>query len=563
MHGCDTTALRYHATQLTTELTPPGQPSDAFEREPSGRTRLEQELHDQLAVQAKKGAESDALFRLLVANVSDYAIFMLDATGHITTWNTGAQRIKGYLAGEIIGRHFSVFYPEHDVQAAKCEHELEVAAQVGRFEDEDWRLRKDGTPFWANVVITAVRDDAGTLVGFAKITRDLTDRKRNEDERAARLAAERANQTKDEFLATLGHELRNPLAPIVTALQLTKLHTDRHPARELQVIERQVQHLTRLVDDLLDVSRIARGKLELQKQVIDVRGPIASAIEISSPLIEQKGHHFQLEAPPHTLLVNGDAPRLTQVFANVICNAAKYTDPGGHIAVLVSQRDHQVVVEVRDDGIGIEEELLPRVFDPFVQGQQSSDRSRGGLGLGLGLVRSLVELHGGHVEARSQGPGRGSTFTVGLPAIDRVEAVPESDSPLSTAFRSASGPWRILVVDDNDDARMLLADVLGELGHEVRTAGDGAVALEVIQDFTPEIGILDIGLPGMDGYELAARLRPALPGVRLISLTGYGQPADHARSQAAGFDRHLVKPVEMRRLLEAMAGLSGPPSRRG
>jgi PAS domain S-box-containing protein len=547
--------------KLPHELTPPAQPSDAFDPELVRRERLEQELHEQLVVQTKKGAESDALFRLLVANVRDYAIFMLDPAGHITTWNAGAARIKGYLADEIIGRHFSVFYPEQDVRAGKCERELDAAAREHRFEDEDWRVRKDGTRFWANVVITAVRDAAGTLIGFAKVTRDLTERKRSEDERAARLAAEQANRAKDDFLAILGHELRNPLAPIVTALQLTKLHTDRYPTRELQVIERQVLHLSRLVDDLLDVSRIASGKLELQQQVIDVRGPIASAIEIASPLLEQKGHHFELKVPPHPLLVNGDAPRLIQVFANVICNAAKYTDPGGHIAVLVGQRDQQIVIEVRDDGIGIDEELLPRIFDPFVQGEQTSERSRGGLGLGLGLVRALVELHGGQVEARSQGPQLGTTFAVRLPAVARVETSPELDRPLSKVFRSASGTSRILVVDDNDDARMLLADILHELGHDVRVAGDGGATLEVIQDFTPEIGILDIGLPGMDGYELAAKLRVALPGVRLIALSGYGQPADHARSQAAGFDHHLVKPVELRRLLEAMAELSGPRAR--
>ena len=507
-------------------------------------------------------ANPDAHLRLLIESQPDYAIFLLDPSGYVQTWNGGARRLKGYQADEIIGRHFSTFYPVEDVQAGKCERELEVATREGRFEDEDWRLRKDGTRFWANVVITAIRDEAGTLVGFGKVTRDLTERKRSEDERAARLAAEEANRTKDEFLATLGHELRNPLAPIVTALQLTKLHTDRHPTRELQVIERQVQHLTRLVDDLLDVARIARGKFELQRQIIDVRGPIASAIEIASPLLEQKGHHFDLKVPPHALLVNGDAPRLTQVFANVICNAAKYTDPGGHIAVLVAQRDEEIVVEIRDDGIGIHEALLPRIFDPFVQGEQGSDRARGGLGLGLGLVRTLVEFHGGKVEARSPGPRQGSTFTVRLPAVARVEALPELDRPRSTAFRSTTGALRILVVDDNDDARMLLADVLRERGHDVRAAEDGRAALGVIQDFTPEIGLLDIGLPGMDGYELATKLRLAVPDVRLIALSGYGQPADHARSEAAGFDRHLVKPVELRRLFEAMAALSEPRSRR-
>jgi len=507
-----------------------------------------------------RGADTDELFRLLVANVSDYAIFMLDATGHIATWNVGAQRIKGYLADEIIGQHFSVFYPAHDVQAGKCEHELEVAVRVGRFEDEDWRLRKDGTRFWANVVITAVRDEAGALVGYAKITRDLTERKRSEDERLARLAAEHANRTKDDFLATLGHELRNPLAPIVTALQLTKLHPDRHPTRELQVIERQVLHLVHLVDDLLDVSRIARGKLELQAQIIDIRDPIASAIESVSPLLEHKAHRFELDVPPHALLVNGDAPRLTQVFANLIGNAAKYTDPGGHIAVHVAERDDQLVIEVRDDGIGIADDLRARMFEPFVQAEQASDRSRGGLGLGLGLVRALVELHGGTVEGHSPGAGQGSTFTVQLPAIARSAPSRELDSALSAAFRS-TGKRCILVVDDNDDARMLLADILGELGHDVRGAADGVQALEAIRAFPVELAILDIGLPGMDGYELAAQLQTALPGIRLIAVSGYGQPADRARSHAVGFDRHLVKPIEVRGLLDAMTEVLGERAR--
>jgi PAS domain S-box-containing protein len=529
--------------------------SSELDRELTRNARREQELHEQLAAQAKKGTESDDLFRLLVANVRDYAIFMLDPTGHITTWNIGAERIKGYAASEIIGRHFSVFYPDEDVRAGKCERELEAAARDGRFEDEDWRLRKDGARFWANVVITAVRDKTGTLIGFAKITRDLTERKRNEDERAARLLAEQANRTKDEFLATLGHELRNPLAPIVTALQLTKLHTDRYPTRELQVIERQVQHVTHLVDDLLDVARISRGKLELRKQIVDVRDVIARAIEVAGPLMDQKGHHFELKVPPHALVLDGDAPRLTQVFANLICNAAKYTDAGGHITVLVSQSDEQIIAEIRDDGIGIDHELLPRIFEPFVQGKERSDQAGGGLGIGLGLVRALVELHGGRVDARSQGPRQGSSFIVRLPAVPR-SAQHELEDQLATAFRSTSRGLRILVVDDNDDARMLLADILSELGHEVKMADSGPSALRLVRELTPEIAILDIGLPDMDGYELATQLRPAVPGVRLIALSGYGQPADHASSKAAGFDRHLVKPVELRRLLEAISELS-------
>ena len=546
--------------------TIPGSSTEALDRALTHHAQVEQELQAELIVQTRTGERSDELFRLLVANVRDYAIFVLDPTGHITTWNKGAERIKGYAAEEIIGQHFSVFYAAEEVRAGKCDRMLEAAARDGRVEDEGWRIRKNGSRFWANVIITAVRDIEGTLVGFAKITRDLTDRKRSEDERAARLVAEQANRTKDEFLATLGHELRNPLAPIVTALQLTKLHPDTHLTRELQVIERQVQQITHLVDDLLDVSRIARGKLELRTQVVDLRDSIAKAIEIASPLMEQKGHHFDLEVPPHALLVEGDAPRLTQVFANLLCNAAKYTAPDGHITVLVGRSEGHILAEVRDDGNGIEAELLARIFEPFVQGPQGSAQAGGGLGLGLPLVRSLVELHGGKVEARSPGPRMGSTFTVRLPEATGG-AVRERERTLSAAFRSMPpARHRILVVDDNDDARMLLADILSELGHEVTTAANGPAALETIRSSSSEVAILDIGLPGMDGYQLATAIRGVRPDVRLIALSGYGQATDRARSSNAGFDRHLVKPVEMRRLLETIAELAGeheahPPDR--
>ena len=502
----------------------------------------------------RPGGEPDELFRLLVANVADYAIFVLDPTGHVATWNIGAERIKRYRADEIIGRHFSVFYPDDDVRAGKCEMELEVAARDGRFEDDGWRIRADGERFWANVVITAIHDAAGTLVGFAKVTRDLTERKRSEDERAARLAAEQANRAKDEFLAVLGHELRNPLAPIVTALQLIKLRGDAPSPREVRVLERQVQHLMYLVDDLLDVSRIARGKLELKQQVIDLRGPISRAIEIASPLVEHKGHHFELKAPSHAMLIQGDEARLTQVFTNLLTNAAKYTDPGGHIFLRVWQAGAEVVIEIRDDGIGIDADFLPRLFDPFVQGAQNGERGAGGLGIGLGLVHSLVAAHGGQVEARSQGARLGSTFTVRLPAVSQPPSR-ETGQQIAAAFATEHGKHRILVVDDNEDARGLLADILSQLGHDVRAVGDGPQALAMVHEFTPDVAVLDIGLPGMDGYELAAQLRRALPagGVRLIALSGYGQASDRARSQAAGFDGHLVKPVEVRRLLDAIA----------
>ena len=498
-------------------------------------------------------------FHLLVESVKDYAIFILDPTGHVATWNAGAERIKGYQAGEIIGSHFSRFYPEEDIRAGKCELELEVAAREGRFEDEGWRIRKDGSWFWANVVISAIRDDAGRLVGYSKVTRDLTDRKRAEEERAARLAAEHANRTKDEFLAVLGHELRNPLAPVVTALQLIKLRGDPRSEREHQVIERQVEHLMRLVDDLLDVSRIVHGKIELRRQAIDVRDALAKAIEIATPLFEERRHHFHVETLPHRLGVIGDESRLVQVFTNLLTNAAKYTAPGGHIAMLVGQTSERIVVEVRDDGIGIEPELLPRVFDLFVQGYQGRDRAAGGLGLGLALVRSLVQLHGGEVEVRSGGRGAGSSFTVRLPAAQPAASPEEGAAPDGDlrAAALAAGPakLRILLVDDNEDARWMLAEMLAELGYEVEAVGDGRAALGVLEAFTPDVAILDIGLPDMDGYELAERVRGTARGkqIRLLALTGYGSALDQARSRAAGFELHLVKPIDVKQLLKHIA----------
>ncbi len=511
-------------------------------RDLTDRRRAENEQLERQAVEER--------FRLLVDSVRDYALFMLDPTGKVATWNNGAQRIKGYQAHEIIGQHFSMFYPEVDKQAGKCEFELEVAAREGRFEDEGWRVRKDGSLFWANVVISAVHDKDGNLVGFSKVTRDLTERKNAEEDAAARLAAEHANQVKDEFLAMLGHELRNPLAPIATALQLIKMRGEGS-SKEHEVIDRQLQHMMHLVDDLLDVSRITNGKLELKSQRLDLRDVIAKALETSSPMLEQRGHRVDLELTSRELPVLGDAARLTQVFTNLIVNAAKYTEAGGHIRIFARLDGGTVEVAVADTGIGIEPSLLPRVFDLFVQGYQTSERARGGLGLGLTLVNRLVRSHGGSVRVASPGPGQGSTFTVTLPIAAPAEVV---DAPAHRrAKRTAAVPRRILLVDDNEDARSLLAEMLQSLGHDVQSASDGVEALSLIQTFKPEVAILDIGLPVMDGYELATRLRAELPQTpRLIALTGYAQESDRERTTEAGFDVHLVKPVDIQKLLRSI-----------
>jgi PAS domain S-box-containing protein len=494
-----------------------------------------------------KRRQVEQRFDLLIESIRDYAVFMLTPTGHIATWNPGAQRFKGYTAAEIIGKHFSAFYREADVKGGKCEFELAEATRTGRFEDIGWRVRKDGSLFWANVVIGAIHDEEGKLIGFSKVTRDLTERKRAEEAEQARLVAEQANRAKDEFLAMLGHELRNPLAPIVTALQLMKLRGgDGRVAKEQQIIERQVQHMVRLVDDLLDVSRITKGKVELKKQRLDLCAVVAKAIEIASPLLEQRRHHFNVDVPGEEIFVDGDEARLAQVFANLLTNAAKYTELGGHIDVVVRQLGGEAIVQVRDDGVGIAPELLPRMFDLFVQGPQTIERSVGGLGIGLSLVRSLVRLHGGDVTAASAGLGLGSTFTVRLAVADRLAAAPDQQGPPAPTV-AKTAKRRVLVVDDNDDALELLGEVLRTQGHEVKTATDGASALTIVRQMQPDVAILDIGLPVMDGYELAERIRAELGerAPRLIALTGYGQQTDRARSERAGFAAHLVKPVDL------------------
>jgi len=501
---------------------------------------------------------TDERLKLLIDSIKDYAVFMLDGEGRVISWNPGAERIKQYRAEEIVGQHFSRFYPEEDVRAGKCEHELRVATETGRFEDEGWRVRKDGTLFWANVIISTVRNDNGQLIGFSKVTRDLTERKRNEDERTARLAAERANRAKDEFLAMLGHELRNPLSPITTALHLMRLRGETSASREQEIIERQVKHLTRLVDDLLDVSRVARGKVELTKKDVRLADIVARAIEMASPLLEQRRHNLDVQVPRDGLVVHADETRMAQVVANLLTNAVKYTEPGGDISISAARDSDGVVLRVRDSGIGITADLLPHVFDLFVQGEQTAERSLGGLGLGLALVRSLVQLHGGTVRAESAGSGKGSEFVVRLPAL-AIEPPVQEPPRERMSMAATNTARRILVVDDNEDAAELLSELLRDLGHQVATAFDAAQALHTASQFQPQIAVLDIGLPVMDGYELASRLRERSgtggEPLHLIALTGYGQEQDRERARRAGFDQHLVKPVDPGMLISTIEAI--------
>jgi PAS domain S-box-containing protein len=375
--------------------------------------------------------------------------------------------------------------------------------------------------------------------------------------RRDRAASEEASRAKDQFLAVLGHELRNPLAPIATALRLMSLRAGDACISERAIIERQVQHMTRLVDDLLDVSRITRGKVELRRRPIDIADVIAKAVEIASPALEQKQHRLEVDVPTG-LTVNGDAGRLAQVFANLLTNSAKYTPPYGDVSVRATGDRRVVRVSVRDTGMGIAPDVLPHVFEVFVQGSRR-DAVRAGLGLGLAIVRSLTELHGGRVEARSSGLNQGSEFVVELPLLEGPTRETARPTPRDHPA-PVSRPMRVLVVDDNIDAAEMLAEWLSAIGHSLRVAADGPTALEIAADFKPDVALLDIGLPVMDGYEVARRLRdqPGCAKTRLIALTGYGQESDHERSRRAGFEDHLVKPVDLDAITSAV---SFPPTR--
>jgi signal transduction histidine kinase/FixJ family two-component response regulator len=395
-----------------------------------------------------------------------------------------------------------------------------------------------------DVVCQPLFDDAHAVEGIAIVGYDVTELA------STRQAAEEANRAKDEFLAMLGHELRNPLAPILTAVQLLRLRGGPSGERERTIIERQVRHLVRLVDDLLDISRITRGKISLDAEPIELNEVVAKAIELASPLLEQHRHAFEADVPRHGLGVMADPSRLAQVIGNLLTNSAKYTAPGGQIRVSGRAEEGQVVLTVSDTGIGIDADMLPRVFDLFTQSRQAIDRAQGGLGLGLAIVRTLVALHGGSVTASSEGRGRGSEFVVRLPRVPVVAAAEDLGYSVGRRAEVEPSGLRVLVVDDNADAAVLLADALSASGHLTATAADGPTALEAAAEFAPDVALLDIGLPVIDGFELARQFRanPKLCRTRLIAVTGYGQEHDRRHSTAAGFDEHLTKPVDLGQL---------------
>jgi PAS domain S-box-containing protein len=483
--------------------------------------------------------QSEERLRLMVESVKDYAIFMLDPDGRVASWNAGAERINGYAADEIIGQHFSVFFTSEDLAEGKPAKELHVAATAGRFEDEGWRVRKDKSHFWASVVITALRDKEGTLRGFAKITRDMTERRQAEALRVA-------DRQKNEFLAMLAHELRNPLAPIRNGVQLLKMLRDEAAIHETtEMMERQVIQLVRLVDDLMDVSRIITGKIHLEKEPVEVGAFINRAIEEVQPTIDAGGHELMLAMPARPIMVDGDTARLSQVISNLLSNAAKFTERPSQISLSVERTEDEVIISVRDRGVGMTPEVLGRIFNLFVQADTALARNRGGLGIGLTLVKRIVELHGGTVEASSPGLSQGSEFVVRLPVSSETHAASKPGMYTPSSPPKHAGR-RILVVDDNVDAATSVVKLLKLWGHDVQTAFSGPEALEMAGKFHPQIILLDIGMPGMSGYEVARQLRaqPEFQSLVITALTGYGQAEDRRRSQEAGFNHHLTKPPD-------------------
>jgi PAS domain S-box-containing protein len=627
------------------------------------------------------------LHRLMNEEIQEVAVFFMNPEGIITVWNRAAEEMKGYTANEAIGSHLRTLYTEEDVAKKWPEHNLGEARKNGFYKEETWRRKKDGSLFWARIALTALHDHSGHLVGFSKVTVDLTEHKRLEEcikekeavSRVLRVAnagtwtwhpdrnqmevsknflgllgyeheemdvtfeqwldfvdeqdrdgiarqfenalANRprvpiisearmcrkdgncrwyslhaewhrekegdpyilsgvnvdiedvksageqlqhavsdlrsADIRKDEFLAMLAHELRNPLAPIRAAAELLKMVTldDAVVRKTSEIIARQVDHMTGLVDDLLDVSRVTRGLVQLDKAPLYMTNIVTDAVEQVRPLIQSRRHHLRLHLAPDMATVMGDSKRLVQVIANLLNNAAKYTHEGGNILLMTEVGNGKITLKVIDDGIGMEPELTRRVFDLFAQAERTPDRSSGGLGLGLALVKSLIELHGGSVTAASEGIGKGSVFSICLP-LTSVQNGPAAQ--LGGALAEQTRPLKILLVDDNVDAAQMLAMLLEAAGHEVLVEYGAKRALERALIEKPDICLLDIGLPEMDGNELARRIKARAENTNavLIAVTGYGQDSDRLASMAAGFSHHFVKPVDTERLLALLGKIA-------
>jgi PAS domain S-box-containing protein len=486
---------------------------------------------------------SQDLLKAIVDN-SSAAIYVKDLEGRYLLFNRSTENVMMVAREKVLGKTDLEAFPREVAEAFRANDQRVLRAGKA-LEFEETGTGPDG-PFAAISLKFPLKDRAGNTYAVCGISTFITDRKRLEAELQRRAAALAENdRRKDEFLAMLGHELRNPLAPIRSAVHLLRgqCGADSQAEQLLGIIERQTGHMARLVDNLLDVSRITRGKVELQKESINLSTVVQRALETVRPLVDERRHQVDVQTTPEPIWLEADPSRLEQVLANLLNNAAKYTEEGGRIGLTLGQENGCAVVRVRDNGIGIRPEMLPRIFEMFTQADSVTGRLQEGLGIGLTLVRSLVELHGGSVTAHSFGPGKGSQFVVRLPlsAAENVQAPEETQLPPRTVR-----PLRILCVDDNVDGAQALSLLLQYQGHEVRVANDGPSALQKARTFLPEVVLLDIGMPGMSGYEVAIQLRQiGLKRTLVVAVTGFGQEEDRKRSREAGIDDHLVKPVDI------------------
>lgn len=521
-----------------------------------GGAETQKELEEALSLEVtmrrqaeEKLTRTEERLQLMIAGAEDYAFFLVDTEGRIITWNVGARKLFGYPNDEAINRPFEMIFTPEDREADIPDRELKQALERGAADDDRWHIRKDGTRFWAHGVTTTLKNDG--VRGFAKLIRDLTSQKeaeeklRESESRYRRQAEELAetNRQKDRFLAVLSHELRNPLAPIRMAAELICEQTEDPTVREAcEILRRQVELMVRLVDDLLEASRITSGKVRLQKEILDIREIAQRAVDSTRTAIEAKDQHLSVSFPEHAIRLKADPVRVEQMIVNLLTNAMKYTPEGGKIWLRVEQEQDMAVVRVRDNGEGIPAETLPTLFTLFAQADRSLGSSEGGMGIGLALVRSLAELHGGTVEAHSEGSEKGSEFLFRLPLSSEQAREPEDASKVPS-HRSA---LRVLIVDDNTDAATLTAMLLRAKGYDVRTESSGRSGLEAAEIFRPHVIILDLWMPEMNGYELADRIRStqALQGTRLIAVTGHAQNIHRERSRQAGIDHHLIKPVD-------------------
>jgi PAS domain S-box-containing protein len=515
---------------------------------------LSREVYRRKAVEAQLRDYAERL-RVTLSSIGD-GMIATDSYGRVTMMNAVAQTLTGWTDEEAQGRPVEeVFVIENQHTRLPVENPVAKVLREGTIvglANHTVLLARDGTERAIDDSGAPIRSERGDLLGVVLVFRDITARYAMESElrnKSAMLAE--ADRRKDEFLSMLAHELRNPLAPMSTGLHMLlygRLEPDKH-IQVVHMLRRQVSHMTHLVDDLLDVARLVRGRIELKTSVVQINAVLHQAADMSRPLIDAKHHQLEVISVPDHVAVNADPIRLVQVFTNLLSNAAKFTPTPGHIALHCRVEGSEVLISVRDNGVGIASELLAQVFDLFVQGETSLDRSQGGLGIGLSVVQALVQLHGGSVGALSEGLGRGAEFLVRLPLVHASSLQAEADQP-KNPFPAAARSMRVIVVDDNKDAAEGLRAVLGLWGHEALTVDCGQAALDLWPRFRPQVVLLDIGLPGMSGYELARRLR-ALPGgqeVLLAAVSGYGQQLDRDESQLAGMDEHLTKPVDLKRL---------------